>query len=62
MARHVQETYNKWDTILTTGLPKGCTRAVINSHPGAALKKHGGRMAVDNRGHQEKSMVKGGQF
>jgi hypothetical protein len=55
--------HNEWKPILITGLPKGLApKAVINSHPGAALKKHGGRMAVDNRGYQEKTNGKTGSI
>jgi hypothetical protein len=36
--------------------------AVINSHPGAALAEHGGRMAVDNCSHWEKTNSKPGSI
>ena len=55
--------HNEWKPILITGLPKGLApKAVINNHPGAALQKHGGRMAVDNRGYQEKTNGKTGSI
>jgi hypothetical protein len=53
--------HNEEKPILITGLPKGLApKAVINSHPGAALQEHGGRMAVDNRGYQGKTNGKRG--
>jgi len=50
-------------TIMSKMALKGqAPEAVINSHPGAALAEHGGRMAVDNCSHWEKTNSKPGSI
>jgi len=60
--RHVQkvanDTHERKTLVDKIGLKGQTPEAVINSHPGAALAEHGGRMAVDNCSHWEKRTAK----
>jgi len=43
----------RWRQVFKKDFLKGqAPEAVINSHPGAALPEHGGRMDVDNCSHR----------